>query len=45
MVNINHKKSQGSYCPPEAVVLEVKVEQGFAGSNEGGQQLPSWEII
>ena len=34
---------QVEYCPPEISVLEVTVEQGFAASGEGNEQLPGWK--
>lgn len=39
------EKRPCDYIPPQIMMQEVMVEKGFAGSNEGGQQLPDWDII
>lgn len=41
---------ENMYVSPQLEVIEVGVEQGFAGSgnddsNGGGMSLPGWEII
>ena len=45
-MNSTETKSTRAYTSPTVTVIEVKVENGFGSSNEGGgNQLPSWEII
>lgn len=34
-----------TYLPPQIEVVTVAVEQGFSASNNGGMQLPDWDII
>ena len=45
-MNSNETNMMPIYTAPTMTVIEVKVENGFGSSNEGGgNQLPSWEII
>lgn len=40
------KSTKKDYAPPFMEIIEVQVEQGFSSSgNNGGMNLPSWEII
>lgn len=45
-MNSTETKNVSVYTSPIITMIEVKVENGYEGSNpSGGNQLPSWEII
>lgn len=45
-MKVTNDSNPFAYVPPMLTVVEVMVEHGFEGSDDGGgTQLPSWEII